>query len=268
MDNNMNTRVVTLSDIWEIFVHHLWIMILAAILAAGSAYAIIEVTYVERYQSVATLYILQQNTTQPQMTNNNYDDFNLALKVVNDCTHLLKSHSVLETVIRDLNLDITYEDLYKEISVSNPEETRILEVRVESDSPESAKRIVDRVCTEGTEKITEAMGFKQVNFYERGILDEKPCNRTSLITYILVAFVAAALVYAYFFIYFLLDDRIQTDEDISYYLNVSVLGDIPNAEEKGKKKYGYKYYRRHRYSGKYKYYGYGQENQEGKEKKQ
>lgn len=266
MENNTNTRVVTLSDIWDIFVHHIWIMILAAIVAAGSAYAIVKVTYTERYESVATLYILQQNTMQPQMQNNNYDDdFNLALKVVNDCTHLLKSHSVLETVIRDLNLDITYEDLYDEITVSNPEDTRILEVRAESNSPESAKRIVDHVCTEGTEKITEAMGFKQVNFYERGILDNKPCNRTSLITYILVAFIAAALVYAYFFIYFLLDDRIQTDEDIAYYLNVSVLGDIPNAEEKGKKKYGYKYYRRHRYGSKYKYYGYGQEGKENKQ---
>ena len=213
MDNNMknNTRVMTLNDMWDIFVHHIWLMILAAIIAAGGVFAFVKLTYVPRYQSVATLYILQQSTTQVQMTNNSYDDFNLALKVVNDCTHLLKSHSVLETVIRDLNLDTTYEDLYKHIAVSNPEETRILEVRAESDSPESAKRIVDCVCTEGTEKITEAMGFKQVNFYERGVLDAKPCNETSVLTYILVAFLAAALVYAYFFICFLLDDRIQTE---------------------------------------------------------
>ena len=267
MDNKMNTRIVTLNDLWDIFVHHMWLLIMVAILAAGSFYAFVELTYTPRYQSVATLYILQQNPTQPQMTTNNYDDFNLALKVVNDCTHLLKSHSVLETVIEDLNLEITYKDLYKSITVSNPEETRILEVRVESDTPESAKIIVDRVCTEGTEKITEAMGFKQVNFYERGILDKIPCNRTGLITYLIVAFVAAALMYIYFFLYFVLDDRIQTDEDIAYYLNVSILGDIPNAEEKGKKKYGYKYYRRYRYDGKYKYYGYGQDKQEGKEKK-
>lgn len=263
----MNTRVVTLGDLWSIFVHHLWLILLAAFIAAGSLYAFVQVTYVPRYQSVATLYILQQNNNMQTQTKDTYDDFTLALKVVNDCTHLLKSHSVLEKVIEDLKLNMSYNELYNLITVSNPEETRILEVKVISGDATQAKRIVDKVCTEGTEKITEAMGFKQVNFYERGILDPVPCNKTPATSYVFIALIAAIFVYACFFVAFILDDRIQTDEDIAYYLNVSILGDIPNAEEKGKKKYGYKYYRRHRYDGRYKYYGYGQDKQEGKEKK-
>ena len=52
--------------------------------------------------------------------------------------------------------------------MSNPEDTRILEVTVKADSPKMAKAIVDRICTIGAARIEDAMGFQQVNVYELG----------------------------------------------------------------------------------------------------
>ena len=40
-------------------------------------------------------------------------------------------------------------------------------------------------------------------------------------------------------IIYLLDDRIRTEEDIERYLGLSVLGDIPNADDKKSHQYGY-----------------------------
>lgn len=246
MENSSSVRVVTLKELWEIFIRRLWVMLLIAVLCAGGFYAIIQLTFVPRYQSTATLYILNQNTTQDSSVS---EDFSLALKVVNDCDYLLKSHSVLDEVIDELGLDISYEDLSECISTSNPEDTRILEVSVEADSPEEAKRIVDKVCRTGTESITAAMGFQQVNLYEYGTLDDVPCNRTSLTTYAMVGLIAAVLTYTVFLILFLVDDTIKTDEDIERYLGLTNLGDIPATGDSGKKHYGNGY----SYG-----YGYGQ----------
>lgn len=125
--------------------------------------------------------------------------------------------------------DISYEDLSKTVSTSNPEDTRILEVSVEAASPEEAKRIVDAVCEVGTESITQAMGFQQVNLYEYGTIDTKPSNQTRKLTYALVGAVAAMLTYTAFLIFYLVDDTLRTDEDIQQYLGLTILGDIPNA---------------------------------------
>ena len=160
MENSSSVRVVTLKELWEIFVHRWWVMLLAAAICAGGFFVINQLTFVPSYQSTATLYIHKQNESD---SNTSADDFSLALKVVNDCDYLLKSHSVLDQVIEQLNLDISYEDLSKTVSTSNPEDTRILEVSVEAASPEEAKRIVDAVCEVGTDSITQAMGFQQVN---------------------------------------------------------------------------------------------------------
>lgn len=236
MENSSSARVVTLKELWELFVHRWWVVLLAAVICSGSFYAAVQLTFVPQYKSTATLYILNQNETQ---TSNVSDDFSLALKVVNDCDYLLKSHSVLDQVIEQLNLDISYEDLSKTVSTSNPEDTRILEVSVEAASPEEAKRIVDAVCEVGTESITQAMGFQQVNLYEHGTIDTKPSNQTRKLTYALVGAVAAVLTYTLFLILFLADDTIKTDEDIAQYLGLTILGDIPNANNANKKHYGY-----------------------------
>jgi capsular polysaccharide biosynthesis protein len=244
-------KVVTLKDLWGIFLHRLWVILLVTVIAVATVLTSTSLTYEPRYNSSATLYILQQNQVKPNME---YEDFNLALKVVNDCTHLIKSHSVLDTVIKKLELDIKYEELYDSIKITNPPETRILEVVVESDSPQQAKRIVDEICVVGTERITEAMGFEQVHFFERGILNNTPCNRTSILVYAIIGFVAMILTYSVFLFIYFLDDKIRTDEDIKKYLNLSILGDIPNFNETKKKKYGNmyyrnKYYRRNTYGG-------------------
>ena len=230
-------RIVTLKELWNIFVHRLWVMILAAAVAAGGLFLINRLTFVPAYSSTATLYILRQDSESAASSADS--DFSLALKVVNDCDYLLKSYSVLDQVIQELDLDITQEDLEKQISTSNPDDTRILEVTVESSSPELAKQIVDILCEVGQEKITEAMGFRQVNLYEYGTLETDPRNITGQTTYLLVGAAVAILVYCIFLIAFLLDDRIRTEEDIERYLGLSILGDIPNSNERKNHQYGY-----------------------------
>lgn len=261
MENESNNmKVIPLSDLWGIFLHRLWVILLVTVLAVGTALISTSITFVPRYNSVATLYILQQNQTKPDM---DYDDFNIALKIVNDCTHLIKSHSVLDTVIKELKLDITYDALYDSVKITNPTETRILEVTVESDSPWKAKKIVDEICNIGTEKITEAMGFEQVHFFERGILNYKPCNRTSVVVYMIIGLLSILLTYSVFLISYILDDKIRTDEDIKNYLGLSILGDIPNVDDTKKKKYGGKYYRNRYYKNRYYQSGiYGKEDKQ------
>ncbi|MCD7859380.1 MAG: Wzz/FepE/Etk N-terminal domain-containing protein [Firmicutes bacterium] len=243
-DYRSTARIVTLRDLWGIFTRRLWALLLAAVLTSGAAAAAVQLTFVPRYASTATLYILRQD--EDSSSSGTSSDFSLALNVVNDCTYLLKSHAVIDEVISTLNLDASYEDLTEAISTSNPDDTRILEVTVEADTPQEAKTIVDTLCEIGQEKITEAMGFQQVNFYEKGTLEEKPCNVTGLTTYLLIGAIAAVLCYSAFLIAFLLDDRICTEEDIQRYVGLSILGEIPNVKQAEKKGYGY--YSAYRYS--------------------
>lgn len=237
MNQKVYLKSVTLKDLWGIFVQRLWVILLAGCVCCFGLWIVDRVTFVPQYASTATLYILRQADGATASDANSV--FSLALKVVNDCTYLLKSHTVLDEVISNLDLNMEYEDLYDCVSTSNPTDTRILEVTVEADSPEMAKSIVDRICAIGSKRIEDAMGFQQVNLYELGTTDPAPCNRTRAFTFVFAGVVAAAAAYIVFLIVFLLDDRIKTDEDVERYLGLSILGSIPNADGKNSGKYGY-----------------------------
>lgn len=241
INQNEQVQEIDLMELWDLFVYRLPIILLAAVIAVSGFFAFAFVTYEAEYSSTATLYILRQNDEQ-QSAATAYNEINLATKVVNDCTHMLKSRSVVEPVIQELGLDLTYSELYKKISTNNPSDTRILEVTVAGETPELAKQIVDRLCEIGQEKIAQAMGYQQVNLFEYGTLPVKPSNQTGLRTYALVGAAAAALTYAVFVIMHLVDDRIRSDEDVERLLGLSVLADIPDLNAEHKNKYGYQGY--------------------------
>ncbi len=247
MNNQTNSRILTFGDLWEIFTKRWLIMLLITFLCVGGVFLVNLVTFTPQYSSTATLYILRQDNND--QSDNAEDDFSLALKVINDCSYLLKKRVVLDEVIKNLNLDLDFKTLYTMISTSNPSSTRVLEVTVEADTPEEAMLIVNELCEVGQEKITEAMGFQQVSFYEHGTVETTPSNKLGLSTYLLVAVIAFILSYGLFLISFVVDDRIRTENDIQNYLGLTILADIPNTSDgkrKSKYKYGYGYRKRTR----------------------
>ena len=256
MNENTNMRVVTLKDLWNIFIQRLIPIVLAAAIAMVLSIAVSNMAYEPKYSSTATLYILRENEGMTTSSGEANNEFTLALKIVNDCTYLLKSRTVVERVIADLGLDMTYKELRGMISTNNPTNTRILEVTVTADSPEAAKVIVDRLCEVGKDSITEAMGFDQVNLYEYGALEKQPANSINPLTHIIIAAALAVGVYIIFVLAYLLDDRIRTQEDIERVLGLSILGEIPNLNGNGKSRYGYSRYGKRYGYGNYSY-GYG-----------
>ena len=261
MEQNKTARTITIKELWNIFVYRLWVMILAATIVVGAFFAYTTLTYTPRYSSTAMLYILRQsdnaNSSSSSTASQISSDITAALKVVNDCDILLKSDTVLGKVISTLGLEDKYSSLNslrRSITTNNPTDTRILQITVEAETPDMAKQIVDAICDIGSNYINDVMGFQQIGNCEYGIYNSAPCNRTSLQVYMWLSVIVAVVVYAIFLIAYFMDDTIRTEEDCQIYLGVGVIGDIPDADEASKKKYG-GYYRRY-YRRYYRHYGY------------
>lgn len=238
MNETNNARVITLKDLWDLFIRRIVVIVLVAAVTVGGFFALDMSFYKPQYTSTATIYILrssEENTSIGEAAN----ELSLALRLVYDCNYFLKSRTVLNAVIEDLDLNMTYSQLHSRITSINPSNTRILEISVRGDTPEQAKAIVDRICDIGPGKIEEAVGFSQVHLYEYGNLPEYPSNSPSMLKYVVVAVAAALAVYAVFLLMFIMDDRIRSDEDIEKSLGLSILAEIPNTNEGGLNRYGY-----------------------------
>lgn len=229
MENKNTVTEIDLLDLLRyLFVpKRICIAMAAAVLAVALLAIYNHVTYVPEYKAKSTLYILKQDAEKTLASSS---DFSTALNVVNDCAYILKMESVLGEVIEELNLDTSYSALKGKISVNNPNETRVLEVTARALSPDLAVRIADSVCRIGTQKINESVGFMQVHVTEEAQRDSAPCNKPGLKSYVLAGLLVAVVVYAVYFVLYMLDDGIHSDEDVQRYLGLSVLGRIPALE--------------------------------------
>ena len=260
-ERTRSVRTVTVKELWDIFLQRLWIIILTAVVVFGTIFAIYKLTYVPKYESVSTLYIMREEDDATAAEK--IQEYNLALWGMYDYDYMLKSQKTLNSVCEELEKEgiiISYGALRSSISINNPENTRMLEVRIVSNDPETAKRTVDVLCEIGIDIIAEVMDSEdQITIFEEGNLNYAPCNRQSPWTFVLIGAICAIVVYLIFVAMYLFDDRIKSEEDITEYLSLSVLGDIPDINASSEK--------HHIYGNKKKQYRYSEEPQTDRVKK-
>lgn len=249
--NNNNESNIKFRDLFSLFLSNLWIMILIAVVVGGSIFAYGYFTYEPLYESTGSMYILRQGEIDDNIDYSS--NFNVALSVVNDCKTLLTSHTVLDRVIEENNLEYTYNDLKSLIEINNPPSTRYLEITVTAQSPEEAKLIVDSISRIGETEIDEVMGFNQINPFDSGTLSQEPSNSPfEIMVALLGAAVAFILTLVVIILAFIFDDKISDPEFVEKSLGLNVLAVIPNfnkdKNDKNKSYYvGKTATKRHRY---------------------
>ncbi len=225
MEQSMNDEIeIDLLEIVRLIRARIWIILLTGILTAAVAGLISNFLLTPIYTSTSKLYIVNKSTS---ITSLALQDLQLGAQLTQDYMVLVKSRPVVTQVIDNLELDMSYEEMLSVISISNPTNTRILEITAEYPDPFLAKRIVDEFATVSTSRIAKIMDTSEPTVVEEGYMQPNPSSpntkRNVVIGGILGLFLAAGIVV----VLFLLDDTIKDSEDIEKYLGLNTLGLIP-----------------------------------------
>ncbi len=210
----------------------LWI-VLAAILGGGISFAGTRVLMTPMYESTTTMLVLTSETTLSSLS-----ELQLGTQLTNDYEILTKSRAVLETVIENLNLNLGYEQLNNMVSISNPEDSRIMEITLTYPDPEEAKTIVDEIASVTSEFIGDQMEGIPPKIIDQGEVPSGPSSpsvsRNTLLGTLLGIVVSCGIIT----VITVMDDTIRTEEDIEYYLGIPTLASVPDRKDYigGKKK--------------------------------
>ena len=206
-----------------------WMTIaLTSLLVALLAYGYAEILMTPQYRSTTQIYVISQQNTDTV----NYTDLQVGQQLTNDYVIMIESRSVLEQVINSMNLEYTYEQLLGKLSVTAETNTRIIDITVTDSDPYEAKRLADAIREVASEKITNVMQIDSVNVLEKGNIARKPSS-PNVMRSTLVGFLAGLLLSVGFtLLVYLLNDSVQTPDDVEKYLGLSVLGSIPLDEVK------------------------------------
>ncbi len=228
-------REVSLLEIFRLFISKLWIILLVAIVVAASTGALQNYRYTPKYESTSSILVAGTDAEKHQSSSTEIRNWlAIAMTIVEECREVFTSRRVLQPVIEELALDrynIDYRTLKGMISVSTVENTRIIYVTVRARSAELAADVVNAVCRHGGRVITE-MDMGRAEVLDPGSVNKSPVNSKGYYVAALAGVVAAALVYAFFFVITFVKKKIITADDIKTYTGLAVLGSVSMSHDK------------------------------------
>lgn len=243
MEEEIKQTEIKLSDLWTILKKCWWLMGIVLIVVAVAVFVLLKATHEDEYTAQVGIWAIKTDGSDSNSTSNGYYDMVIATNLVSDYKLLATTDEVLGRVIAANNWAISVGDFREMVTVSHETNTRVLYLSVTTLSAESARVATESWSQIFCDYITELRGEEMIKTIGATPLPEKPSNPISIFQILLIAFLAAILVYGIYFVRFVLDDKVNSPDDVSRYLGLNVLGAIPNKNHlnRRREKYGYYY---------------------------
>lgn len=182
-----------------------------------------------QYEASVNMIVNTKNDTVGTMTT---DEISSAQKLVNTYAIIIKSNTVLNQVIRTLNLDMDYADLYETVTVNAIDNTQVMKIAARMENPETAKKIVDTISTIAPDIVKDAVEAGSCKVVSEVAVGDEPISPEITKITVIAAFLGMMVCVAIIILKELINDFIVDDSDVERKLGIPTLGIIPNVEGK------------------------------------
>lgn len=216
---------IDLLELLREFRRRIWIIMGVIVLFGGVAGAFSKFVLTPQFKSTAMVYILSKETTLTSLA-----DLQIGSQLTKDYKIIVTSRRVLNQVIDEMELGLTYKDLKEKVTIDNPQDTRILSISVEDPDPNMAKMIADKIATVSSDYIGDIMEMVPPKLIEEGevpVLKSSPSNAKNAL---IGGLLGAVLICGLITVQVVMNDTIRTEEDVTKYLGLSVLASVPERE--------------------------------------
>ena len=220
---------INLKELFEYFVSKLPIIVIAALLTTlvGIAYGL----WIQKpmYNSYTTIVLTRTDngSTTTDGTGITQSDILLNQNLVSTYREIIKSKRILNQVINNLDLNISTDELEKNISVTSEKDTEVIKISVNNSNPTDAKDIANEIERVFSNEIISIYNIKNITIIDYAEEDTTPYNINVPKQIILAFLIGFILACAVIFVTFYFDTTIKSSEEIENKLGLPVLGVVP-----------------------------------------
>lgn len=225
-------ETIDLLEVLNAVRQHILAIILTTLVLAAAGFGVSKFLMTPMYQASALMIV---NTRQDITSNVTSDQINSATKLVSTYSIILKSDTVLNQVVENLGLNMDYQQLANRVTVSAVDDTQVMKVTVTSDNPEWARQVCEQITQISPDVILEAVEAGSVKVISKASISPEPVSPNVSRNTARGAVAGLVISVGIVFLMVLLDNKINNEEDVSKYLDLTVVGVIPEYEG-GKKK--------------------------------
>jgi capsular polysaccharide biosynthesis protein len=220
---------IDLLELAYVLWNKIWILLLCVLIGASASGLFTKLFVTPQYVATSTIYINGNDSISMA-------DLQISQALTADYQVIAKSRKVLEVVIDELNLDTTYDELYDIITVTNPTDTHMLDISVQSSDPELAVSISNTTAEMVREQIAEITNTDKPTVVDSAVIPKSPVSPSLQKNIALGGLAGGVVAAAVVLMLHLMDDTFQTEDDVKRYLNLTTLAAMPMVESRVEKK--------------------------------
>ncbi len=221
---------INLRDLLSYFKKHLilFIVVVLFVVSAGTIYSVFILK--PEYKSQATVILSSdksKNTVQSEINANK--------NLIDTYTEVVKSHRVLDRVKSEMQIEDTYEQLVKKVTVASLKDTEIISISVVDLDKNHSYSLANKIADTFTDEIGQIYNDKSVNVLDRAVEPQKPYNVDIVKQEAIYAAAGIVLATAVIFLMFYFDRTIKTTEQIEQLFKLPIYGKVRKLETEKQK---------------------------------
>lgn len=220
----MQEETISLQDIFKVLKKRIALIISITIGAMLIAGVISFFLLTPIYQGSTQILVNQTKQQDQQMIQT--QDIQANLQLINTYNVIIKSPAILNKVIERLNLDTTPTQLTNSISVTNANNSQVVNITVQHEDPALAVDIANTVASVFQDEIPTLMNADNVNILSPAVLPVDPSpvkpNKTMNVAIAMVIGLMIGVGLAFLLEY--LDTTVKTEQDVEELLGLPILG--------------------------------------------
>lgn len=224
-------KEIDLGVILNILKRNLILIIIVTLVFGSGSYLYSKFVIEKKYSASATLIV---NNKSNDKTTYNVTELNAAQDLAEVYAIIIKSDTVLQQVIDNLHLGMTYSQLNQCVSVSPVNKTQVFKITMKYTNSEFAKKVMDEIVKVAPPIIADKVEAGSVKVISEPRIDNNgnPVSPDSKKNTIIGALIGIVLVLLFIFIKEMINNKFKTEDDIVNTLHVPLIGIIPNVDRK------------------------------------
>lgn len=198
------------------------ITIACTLVSAVLSFFVIKPTFEAR----TSIIVGKPQTGETKLDNN---DVMMYQKLIKTYAVIAKSERVAQNASVKLNIRYTPKEIQEMINVTPQQDTQVLEIKTENKDSKEAAAVIDAVTSAFMEEAKASFPTGgTIEVLDRARVPENPIKPNKALNVAIAFFLGLMVSVGLVFVLEYMDKTIKTEEDVEKYLNIPVIGIIPD----------------------------------------
>ncbi|EGC82957.1 YveK family protein [Anaerococcus prevotii] len=231
--NEKEIYLIDLVDLIKKVFKHLFLIIILTILFGLGSFAYSNFVVTPSYNANATMIISSSSKNEDQQDLADIDFYQIQANkaLISTYSEIVKSKGIADQVIKNLSLNMGYEEFSKKVSIEPVKDTQIISVNVVDSVPTRAMDIANETANIFKSSIGDIMKVDNVQILDGATIPVEPVSPNVSKNTVVGAIIGLVLGIIISMFKELYDISIKSAEEVEEYLNLPVIGVLPDVKK-------------------------------------